>query len=85
MGLTQVVRTYADGQEFMTLIFTASLDPGDEGSTIQIIGKPDLELTLKGANGDLATVAIAINAIQRIQESPPGLLTMRDLPIVTSW
>ncbi len=35
--------------------------------------------------GDLATIAIAVNAIKRVREAGPGLVTMRDLPIVTLW
>jgi hypothetical protein len=83
IGLKQVARVYSDGGEFMTLIFLAALDAVDEQDTITITGKPSLTVTLKGTNGDLATVAIAVNAIRRVREAAPGLLTMRDLPIVT--
>ena len=82
-GLKQVARGYTDDGEFMTLTFMAALDAGDDGDTIMISGKPDLELRLKGTNGDLATVAIAVNAVHRVKEAAPGLITMRDLPIVT--
>ncbi len=61
------------------------MDANDEGDTITITGKPNLEITLKGTNGDLATVAIAANATRRVKEAGPGLVTMRDLPIVTMW
>lgn len=84
-GLKQVARAYTDEGEFMTLAFIAALDVGEDGDSIKIIGKPDLEVKLKGANGDIATVAIAVNAIRRVREAPPGLVTMRDLPIVTMW
>ena len=84
-GLKQVARAYTDEGEFMTLTFIAALDEGDNGDTIKITGKPDLEVKLKGANGDIATVAIAVNAIRRVREGTPGLVTMRDLPIVTIW
>jgi hypothetical protein len=30
-------------------------------------------------------VAIAVNAIRRVKEAAPGLVTMRDLAIVTHW
>jgi len=40
---------------------------------------------LKGTNGDIATVAITINVVRRVCESPPGLVTMRDPPIVMLW
>ncbi len=82
-GLRQVARGYTDAGEFMTLTFVAALDAEDDGDTIKITGKPDLEVKLQGTNGDIATVAIAINAIRRVREAPPGLVTMRDLPMVT--
>ena len=44
-----------------------------------------LEVKLKGTNGDIATVAIAVNAIRRVKEALPGLVTMPDIPIVTLW
>jgi len=84
-GLKQVARGYTDQGEFMTLTFIAALDEVEDGDTILITGNPDLEIRLKGTNGDIATVAIAVNAVRRVCEAPPGLVTMRDLPIVTIW
>ena len=84
-GLKQVARAYAYGDEFMTLVFIAALDAENEGDAIKITGKPDLEVKLQGTNGDVATVAIAVNAIRRVKQAAPGLVTMRDLPIVTVW
>jgi hypothetical protein len=85
MGLKQVARGYTPHGEFMTLTFIAALEAGEDGDTVKISGKPELEVKLKGTNGDLATVAIAVNAVQRVVEAAPGLVTMRDLPIVTVW
>ncbi len=85
IGLRQVARAYTDEGEFMTLTFVAALDAEGEQDTIRISGTPSLEVTLKGTNGDLATVAIVVNAIRRVCEAAPGLMTMRDLPIVTWW
>jgi hypothetical protein len=82
-GLKQVARGYTEKSEFMTLTFVAALEAGDEADTIKITGSPNLEVVLKGTNGDIATVAIAVNAIRRVKEAAPGLVTMRDLPIVT--
>jgi 4-hydroxy-tetrahydrodipicolinate reductase len=84
-GLKQVARAYADDGEFLTLTFIAALEAGDDGDTIKITGRPDLEVQLKGTNGDIATVAIAVNAIRNVKQAQPGLVTMRDLAIVTSW
>jgi 4-hydroxy-tetrahydrodipicolinate reductase len=82
-GLKQVARGYTDEGEFVTLTFIAALDAGQDGDRITIAGKPDLEVNLQGTNGDLATVAIAVNGVRRVKEAAPGLVTMRDLPIVT--
>lgn len=84
-GLRQVARGYTGEGEFMSLIFVAALEAEDEGDAIKITGKPNLEVKLQGTNGDIATVAIVVNAIPRVKEAAPGLLTMRDLPIVTMW
>ena len=82
-GLHQTATAYTDHGEFVSLTFIASLDAAEDGDTITIQGRPNLEVKLKGTNGDLATVAIAVNAVPRVVEAPPGLMTMRDLPIVT--
>jgi len=84
-GLKQVARGYTDQGEFITLTFIAALDEKEDGDTIRIAGKPDLDIALHGTNGDIATVAITVNAVRRVYEAPPGLVSMRDLPIVTIW
>jgi len=84
-GLKQVARGYTEEGEFMVLTFIAALEAGEDGDTVKLSGHPDLEVNLKGTNGDIATVAIAVNAVKRVKEAAPGLVTMRDLPIVTVW
>ncbi len=66
MGLKQVARGYSAEGEFMTLTFIAALETGEEGDTVQIFGKPDLEVKLKGTNGDITTIAIVVNAVRRV-------------------
>jgi 2,4-diaminopentanoate dehydrogenase len=82
-GLRQVARGLSRDGEFLVLTFIAALEAGEDGDTISITGRPDLEVKLRGTNGDIATVAIAVNAVRRVNEAAPGLVTMRDLPIVT--
>ncbi len=82
-GLKQVARGFSPEGEFVTLTFVAALDWPEDEDTIRITGKPDLEVKLHGTNGDIATVAICVNAIRRVAAAAPGLVTMRDLPIVT--
>jgi len=85
-GLRQVARGYGDGEEpFVTLTFVAALGAAEEGDVLRIYGRPDLEVRLWGTNGDIATVAIAVNAIPRVRAAPPGLVTMADLPLVAFW
>ena len=84
-GLRQVARGYAPEGEFVMLTFIAALAMDDDGDTVRITGRPDLEVKLHGTNGDLATVAIAVNAVRRVHAAAPGLMTMRDLPVVTAW
>ena len=82
-GLQQVARAFTAEGEFVTLTFRAALDLDEDGDTIRISGKPDLEVRLKGTNGDIATVAIAVNAIRSVVAARPGLVTMLDVPMVT--
>lgn len=83
IGLRQTAQAHTQRGEFLTLTFIAALDVEDEGDVIKISGKPDVEVTLKGSHGDLATAAIAVNCIRMLKDTPPGLLTMRDLPVVS--
>ena len=82
-GLKQVAKGYNEEGVFLDLIFIAALGMQDEGDTIQIAGSPDLRIELKGTNGDIATRAITVNAIHRVKDARSGLLTMRDIPIIT--
>lgn len=82
-GLKQVARGYDPNGEFVTLVFIAALAAEGDGDTIRITGRPNLEVTLHGTNGDLCTVAMAAGAVRRVVAAPPGLVTMCDLPIVT--
>jgi len=82
-GLNQVARGYDEKGEFLTLTFIAALDSRVDEDRIKITGQPNLNVVLKGTHGDVATRSIAVNAIRRVKEAAPGLMTMRDLPIVT--
>ncbi len=84
-GLRQTARGYDDQGEFVKLAFVAALDHEPDRDTVIIRGKPDLNLTLEGTHGDIATIAVAVNAVRRVYEAGPGLVTMRDLPVVTCW
>ena len=45
-------------------------------------GVPDVEMEIKGGvHGDRATAAMVVNAIPRVIQARPGVLTMDDIPI----
>ncbi len=49
---------------------------------IHIVGIPEMRLMVSGGTpGDSATVAALINAIPRLATAPPGLHTIKDLPL----
>jgi 4-hydroxy-tetrahydrodipicolinate reductase len=82
-GLHQTGSAHTEDGEFLSLTFRAALDEEPDGDTITVKGNPDLTVKLQGTNGDLATVAMAVNAIKNTHAAAPGVVTMRDLPIVS--
>src|SRR3990172_3921150 len=84
-GVKQVGHGFMKGEEVITLDFQAYIGAKESYDAVYITGIPDLEVTIKGgAQGDIATGAIIINSIHRVIEAPPGLMTMKDLPIITA-
>jgi 4-hydroxy-tetrahydrodipicolinate reductase len=84
-GLHQTSTAYTKAGEFVSLTFRAALDEEPDGDTITIQGSPELIVRLQGTNGDVATVAMAVNAIKNTRNAAPGVVTMRDLPIVSNF
>ena len=82
-GLEQTATGETSDGEFVSFTFRAALDEMPDGDTITIKGRPELVINLQGTNGDLTTSAIAVNAIRNTLQAAPGVLTMRDLPIVS--
>jgi 2,4-diaminopentanoate dehydrogenase len=79
-GVHQIGRGIWEGEEkiFMELqMYVGAKQPAD---TIELRGEPNLSLTIPGGtHGDMATAAIAVNAIPAILAAPAGLRTVRDL------
>ena len=85
-GVKQVGHGFRKGEEIITLDFQAYLGAKESYDTVYITGIPDMEVTIKGgAHGDVATSAIIVNSVHRVAEAPPGLITMKDLPIISAW
>ena len=81
-GVHQIARGTAAGEEkiFMELqMYVGAKNPAD---AVELRGEPNLALTIPGGtHGDIATAAIAVNAIPAILAAPAGLRTVRDLPL----
>lgn len=83
-GVQQIGNGYVNGDKVVSLIFRASVGEPDPVDSIEIEGNPSIKSIIgKGVHGDIATCAIAINAIKRIINAPPGLRTMADIPLVS--
>ncbi len=84
-GVQQVGRGFRSGRAVIRLVFRAAVGEPDPADTVEIRGEPNLTSTIPGGvNGDVATCAIAVNALPRVLEAAPGLRTMTDIP-VASW
>jgi len=82
-GVRQVGKGLKGTEEVITLEFEASLGAPESYDAVYIEGLPNMEVVTKGGTqGDIATAAIVVNAAHRVIEAGPGLLTMKDLPIV---
>ena len=83
-GIKQTVRCTVDGEEVMALELQMRVDAEDPHDSVSIDGTPPIDAIIRGGvHGDSATVAIVINAIPRVLASKPGLITVRDLPVLS--
>jgi 4-hydroxy-tetrahydrodipicolinate reductase len=84
-GVRQVGRGIRARDELITLEFEAYVGAPESYDAVYITGTPNLETVIKGGTpGDIATAAITVNCVHRVMDAPPGLLTMKDLPIVST-
>jgi hypothetical protein len=82
-GVKQVGFGLKDGRKLVTLEFQAYIGAKESYDAVYITGIPELEVVIKGgSHGDIATAAVVVNSIPRVRNARPGLMTMKDLPIV---
>ncbi|MFA5044255.1 MAG: dihydrodipicolinate reductase [Kiritimatiellia bacterium] len=82
-GVEQIGRAACKGKEVLKLHFRAAVGEPESFDRVEIDGEPSFTSLISGGiNGDIATCAIAINAIRSIVQAAPGLRTMLDLPPV---
>jgi 4-hydroxy-tetrahydrodipicolinate reductase len=81
-GLIQDGIGYRKGTPVIRLHMEAYLGAPESFDAVRLTGVPPLSMKIAGGiHGDIATAAIAVNAIPRVLEAEPGLRTMRDIPM----
>ena len=82
-GIKQDVRGYSNGRLVVSLdlqMYVGAESPRDH---VLIDGTPPIDMTIAGGvAGDLATAAIVVNCIPKLMAARPGVLTMKDIPLV---
>ncbi len=81
-GVEQIARAYVGKKEVIRLHFRAAVGEPESIDSIEITGNPSMKSVISGGvNGDIATCAIAVNAIPAICSAGSGLKTMLDLRV----
>jgi hypothetical protein len=81
-GIIQDGIGYRNGLSVITLHMEAYLGAPESYDSVRITGSPALTMKIAGGvHGDIATASIVVNSLPKILEVPPGLHTMRDMPI----
>lgn len=81
-GLKQRAKGLIENREVITLDFQAYVGAEEEYDAITIEGVPPINQKIQPCiHGDAGTVAIVVNSIPRVMKAPPGLFTMKDLPL----
>jgi len=81
-GLIQDGIGYSGDRPLIHLHMEAYLGAPESYDAVRIEGSPALSMKIAGGvHGDVATASIVVNSIPKVIAAPPGLRTMRDLPI----
>ena len=81
-GLRQRAKGIVKDKEVIVLDFQAYIGAKEEYDLITINGVPNIEQKIQPCiHGDVGTVAMVTNMIPKIISAPPGLVTMKDLPV----
>jgi 4-hydroxy-tetrahydrodipicolinate reductase len=81
-GVHQIARGYAGSKEKIYMELQMYVGASDPADTVEIIGNPNLALTIPGGtHGDIATASVVVNCIPAILDAAAGLRTGRDLPM----
>jgi 4-hydroxy-tetrahydrodipicolinate reductase len=81
-GVEQIARGIVNRRERIRLHFRAAVGEPSPEDVVEIDGDPPVVSRIPGGvHGDLATAAIAVNAIPAVLRAEPGLRTMLDTPV----
>jgi 4-hydroxy-tetrahydrodipicolinate reductase len=81
-GLRQKAKGIIENNKVITLDFQAYIGAQEEYDAITIEGAPNVKQKIQPCvHGDMGTVAMVVNSIPKVLRAPPGLLTMKDLPV----
>jgi 2,4-diaminopentanoate dehydrogenase len=81
-GIVQDGIGYRDEEPVITLHMEAYLGAPESYDAVEITGSPTIRSKIAGGvHGDIATASIVVNSIPRVLDAPPGLHTMRDMPL----
>ncbi|MBI2835656.1 MAG: dihydrodipicolinate reductase [Acidobacteria bacterium] len=81
-GIVQDGMGYRGGDPVIHLHMEAYLGAPESYDAVRIDGSPALNMKIAGGvHGDIATASIIVNSIPKVIDAPPGLRTMRDMPI----
>ena len=84
-GVKQIGRGFSRGKEVIVHEFQAYLGAEESYDAVYITGAPNLEVVIKGGTpGDIATASLVVNAIPKVVSASPGLITMKDIPLVSA-
>jgi 4-hydroxy-tetrahydrodipicolinate reductase len=84
-GLRQKAKGIMKKREAIVLDFQAYIGAKGEYDAITIKGVPEIRQKIQPCvHGDVGTVAMIVNAIPKVINAPPGLLTMKDLPVLSA-
>lgn len=82
-GIKQDARGYSNGRLVVSLdlqMYVGAESPRDH---VLIDGVPPIDMTIAGGvAGDVATAAITVNCIPKLMAARPGVLSMKDIPLV---
>ncbi len=81
-GLKQTARGIVGGKPLIELEFIAYIGAPEEYDLVEIEGLPKISAKISPCtHGDYGTVGMVVNMIPKVINAPPGLFTMKDLPI----